>query len=237
MKRICTICIREGSKGVKGKNIKIIAEKPLFLHSVYQALNSHMFDIISISTDSEAVIEILEKEPIEKIFVVKRPEAMATDTAPKIEAIRHCVNEVEKRARIRFDIVIDLDATSPLRNRNDIIEAIRLLESSSASNLITATRARRSPYFNLLEKKNDGSITLSKKPLRKIVRRQDTPPCYDMNASIYGWKRDLLENSDTLFHRDTILYEMPEERSIDIDSPLDFKIVEFLMEHNNELSL
>lgn len=89
--------------------------------------------------------------------------------------------------------------------------------------------SRRSPYFNLVELNADGVAELSKPLKYPIARRQDAPKCYYMNASIYVWRRQVLFASDTIFNGDTKLYVMPEERSIDIDSELDFKFVEFLM--------
>ena len=89
--------------------------------------------------------------------------------------------------------------------------------------------ARRSPYFNLVERDDKGFVGLAKTPRNPIVRRQDAPACFDMNASIYVWRRDAFMRQPRLFYPDTMLFEMPEERSIDVDSALDFKIVELLM--------
>jgi CMP-N,N'-diacetyllegionaminic acid synthase len=89
--------------------------------------------------------------------------------------------------------------------------------------------SRRSPYFNLVEQDENGKVYLSKKLDNSIVRRQDAPKSYDMNASIYIWKRDIILNENSIFLEKTGLYVMPEERSIDIDNELDFKFVEFLM--------
>ena len=124
---------------------------------------------------------------------------------------------------------MDLDATSPLRDVSDILEAWRLFVENDYDNLITAMPSRRSPYFNLVELTPDGRVALSKKPDNKITRRQDVPATFDMNASIYIWKREALLRNDSLFLENTGLYVMPEERSIDVDSELDFEFVEFLM--------
>ena len=105
-----------------------------------------------------------------------------------------------------------------------------MLEDSQSSNLITASSARRSPYFNLVEMDENGFVRKSKTLDKSIYRRQDSPKCYDMNASIYVWKRDIFFSNESVLLGDTILYEMPDNRSIDIDSELDFDIVEFLMQ-------
>lgn len=229
MKRICTICARGGSKGVKGKNIRLLLGKPLIAHSIEQAKTSGLFAAIAVSSDSGSILEIAREWGAD--YLIKRPEELATDHAAKLPVIKHCVAEVERQMDGYFETIVDLDATSPLRCAEDICRAVALLEESGADNVITAMPSRRSPYFNLVELNSDGIVELSK-PLRSaVVRRQDAPKCYDMNASIYVWKRQVFLASDTLFNKKTRLYVMPEERSIDIDSELDFKFVEFLMSH------
>src|SRR6185295_15952525 len=107
---------------------------------------------------------------------------------------------------------------------------------AGAPNVLTAMPSRRSPYFNLIEIGEDGRVGLSKTLPRPIERRQDAPKTYDMNASIYVWQRDVLFNSDSLFLERTALYVMPEERSIDIDSEVDFELVELLAKKRGSLS-
>ena len=135
--------------------------------------------------------------------------------------------------RRKFDYEIDLDATSPLRDVSDITNSFEQFLRDDNDDLITAMPSRRSPYFNLVEIYPDGHIGLSKPLPNAILRRQDAPKTYDMNASIYIWKREVLLNNDTLFLPKTGLYVMDEDRSIDIDCELDFKFVEFLMKEKN----
>lgn len=233
MKRLCTICARGGSKGVKNKNTRLIAGKPLIAHSIIQAKTSGLFQYLAVSSDCENILKIAQDWGAD--YVVHRPQEMASDTAAKVPAIRHCFQSIEKLLGINFEILVDLDATSPLRNIQDIEESIDLLESKNVSNVITGCLARRSPYFNLVEETDTGIVKLSKQPDHFIARRQDTPNCYDLNASIYVWKRDaLLSNNNSVFYPDTRLYVMPENRSIDIDSELDFQFVEFLMERESK---
>src|SRR5690606_12679869 len=150
---------------------------------------------------------------------VQRPPELASDTAAKLPAIRHCVTRVEELAGRRFDIIVDLDATSPLRGAADIRGAVRLLGERGAGNVLTGAPARRSPYFNLVELDEAGRVHLSKSLGRPVFRRQDAPSCFDLNASIYVWRRDvLLHGGDSAISDSTALFPMPEERSIDIDS-------------------
>jgi len=230
MSRICTICARGGSKGVLGKNLRNMHGKPLIAYTIEQAKASGLFEIVAVSSDSADILEAAKRYGAD--LLIDRPAALATDTAAKLPAIRHAVETAERNAGKRFDTYVDLDATSPLRSVDDIRNAVNLLESSGAGNVITAMPARRSPYFNLVEVGQDGKVGLSKQPAVPFVRRQDAPACYDMNASIYVWRRETLFGADSVFNDDTKLYVMPEERSIDIDSELDFDFVEFVMSRN-----
>lgn len=230
MKRVCTICARGGSKGVKGKNVRQLHGKPLIAYSLEQARAAGLFEAIAVSSDSDLILDIARQWGAD--LLIKRPDELATDQAAKLPVIRHCVAEVEREFGYQFDTTVDLDATSPLRYVEDIRAAVTLLEQSSADNVITAMPSRRSPYFNLIELDADDNVSLSKPLPTAVVRRQDAPQCFDMNASIYVWRRPVLFSSDAIFNPRTRLYVMPEERSIDIDSELDFSFVEFIMSRN-----
>ena len=232
MKRLCTICARGGSKGVKGKNLRILQGKPLIAHSILRALESKLFDAVAVSSDSEEILEAARQFGAH--VLVRRPDEMATDTAPKVPVIYHCMAEAERMLGATFEVLVDLDATSPLRLADDIVGAVSLLEETGVSNVITGTPARRSPYFNLVELNPQGYVQLSKPLPDAIVRRQDSPRCFDMNASIYVWRRAAFVAEPKIFYTDTRLFEMPEERSQDIDSELDFEIVRLLMARRKE---
>lgn len=226
MKRICTICARGGSKGVKNKNIRELLGRPLLAYSILQAREAKLFDVVAVSSDSKEILQVAEQWGAD--IMVQRPLNLATDTAAKVPAIQHCVKEAERDRKTIYNTVVDLDVTSPLRLAADICAAVELLESKKVSNVITGMPARRSPYFNLVEIDATGVVRLSKKLDKPIVRRQDSPKCYDMNASIYVWQREALFENASVFNDDTLLYVMPEERSIDIDSEQDFAFVDFL---------
>jgi CMP-N,N'-diacetyllegionaminic acid synthase len=227
LRRLCTICARGGSKGIKDKNLRLLAGKPLLAYSIEHARDSGLFDVLAVSSDSPAILEIADRWKVD--YLIQRPLELAIDQAAKLPAIKHCVTEVQMRCGNAFDTLVDLDVTSPLRIPNDIREAVALLERMGTGNVITAMPARRSPYFNLIEIDSAGLVGLSKRPQLTIVRRQDAPRCYDMNASIYVWTQQSLFASDGVIGNETRLYVMPEERSIDIDSELDFQFVEFLL--------
>lgn len=227
MIRLCTICARAGSKGVKNKNIRHLNGKPLISYTIQQALETNLFDIIAVSSDSDEILNIAKAEGLK--YLIKRPDKLASDHAAKLPVIQHCALQVEILTDSRFDTYVDLDATSPLREPQDVINAVNLLESTSASNVITAAPSRRSPYFNLVELDENGIARLSKSTNNAVTRRQDSPECFDMNASIYVWNRESLMNNISIFNDNTRLYVMPEERSQDIDSELDFLIVDTIM--------
>lgn len=228
---LCTICARGGSKGVKGKNIKELCGKPLIAYTIEQALASNLFRHIVVSTDSDLIADIAVKFGAEVFF--KRDTAMASDTAGKLDVIKDAFKRSEAHYNQKFDYEIDLDATAPLRDVSDIKNAFEQFIANDNDNLITAMPSRRSPYFNLVEISQNGEVRLSKQLQNPVLRRQDAPKTYDMNASIYIWKREILLNENSIFLPKTGLYIMLEERSIDIDSELDFKFVEFILKERN----
>ena len=229
MTRICTIAVRGGSKGVPGKNWRMDAGKPLFAHSISHALESGLFDVIAVTSDAPEVLETALS--FGATHAVTRPAELASDTAGKVPAILHAVQTVEAETGMTFDTVVDLDATSPLRLASDVRAAVTLLEDNRLESVITACEARRSPYFNLVEvDPQTGRVSVAKQLPDDVLRRQDAPETFDMNASIYVWQRSALESEAKVFFPSTRIYEMPPERSLDIDSEFDFEIVSWLLE-------
>jgi len=231
MIRLCTICARGGSKGVPGKNIRLLAGKPLIAHSIDQARQSGLFERIAVSSDSEAILKAAHDAGADDL--IERPAELASDSAGKVPAIHHALTTVEARRSIVFDLLVDLDATSPLRDADDIVGAVALQHEADVKSVITGSRSHRSPYFNLVERTADGSVRLAKSLPSGVLRRQDAPATFDMNASVYVWKADVFRSDPKVFYDDTRLFEMPAERSHDIDSLLDFDIVEFLWQRRH----
>ncbi len=227
MTLLCTICARGGSKGVVGKNSRDLLGKPLLAWTIEQARQTGLFEAIAFSSDSDLLLESALKAGAD--IAIKRPGAMATDTAPKLLAIRHCLEQAIARTGKTPDIFVDLDVTSPLRLPSDITGVVDLLQKSGARNVITGASAHRSPYFNLVEARADGTVGLSKAADPPITRRQDAPRCFDMNASIYAWRVAAFLENPSVFYPDTRLFEMPQERSVDIDSDLDLLLVDLLL--------
>jgi len=218
--------MRGGSKGVLNKNVRELNGKPLMAYTIEQAKESGLFEHIVVSTDSEEIAETAQNLGAEAWFL--RPPEMATDEAPKLPVIRHAFLESESHYGQQFDVLVDLDVTSPLRLVEDIKDAYDQFRDEDADILITASPARKNPYFNMVEKVN-GRVNIVKRLDKSPVRRQDAPQVYDANASIYIWKREALLDNDTLITEKTSLYVMPEERSVDIDTELDWDFVEFIL--------
>ena len=133
-----------------------------------------------------------------------------------------------------FDYNVDLDVTSPLRSIEDIKCVVKLLqENDKTTNIFSVCPSKNSPYFNMVEERK-GKIRLIKELPKGIFRRQDAPQTFDMNASIYAWKRETLAKENQLFLKGTKMFIMPKHRSFDIDHPFDFKLVEFLLKNQKD---
>ena len=229
-KILCVICARGGSKRLKNKNQKKLFGKPLIYHTIKQAIKSRVFDEIVFSTDSDNLRKLAIKFGVKAWFV--RPKNLSNDKAAKMPVIRHAVLEAEKKFEYKYDYICDLDVTSPLRKVDDIIIAFKKLKSSKQDMLISGNVSRKNPYFNMVQKNGKYSIKLAIKPKKFIVRTQDAPKVYDLNASIYFWKREACFKQIGPFCKKTLFYEMPYNRSIDIDSLSDFKMVDFFGKSN-----
>ncbi len=226
-KILCTICVRKGSKGLKNKNIKLINNQPLFLITLKQALKSKLFNTITVNSDSNFVKKIANNQ---NVFFLQRKKRLSGDNISKIDVIKDSLLETEKQYQCNFDTIVDLDVTSPLRNLSDISNAINFFFKSKYKNIVSGSIAKKNPFFNqVIIKKNNVKIVCKNK--RKIHSRQQSPKVFDLNASIYIWKRENLIKSVNLINKYTGLFKMKPEKSFDIDSELDLKIVKFILKN------
>ena len=193
------------------------------------ANKSKLFNKIVVSSDSNKILKISQKY-ID--YRIKRPKNISGNTTPKILAIQHALRKSEKYFGNEFDIIFDLDVTAPLRKVIDIKKAYSVFLKKKSQMLFSVCKSKKNPYFNMVEKKND-KIKLIKEPDEAIYARQKAPEVFDINASIYIWKRKNLVNLTSFYSGKTSIYEMPIERSIDIDSVFDWKLVEFLQKKND----
>ena len=226
MKILCTICARNGSKSLPNKNFNKLKGKPLICHTIEQAIESKLYDKIVLSSDNKRIFNIGKKYKIDVWYL--RPKKLSGDKIGKIPVIKHALIESEKYFKTKFDIIHDLDVTSPLRMVSDIVKAHKSFLNKKSNNLISGCLARKNPYFNMIQIDNKKKISVVKKSTG-ILRRQDAPIVYEANASIYIWKRKTLINNTKLINSKTAFYKMPQDRSIDIDSKFEWKIVEYLI--------
>lgn len=231
-KILCTICARGGSKGVKNKNIKVLEGIPLIAHTILQAKESGLFDRIVVSTDSDDIAAAAKEYEAEVFF--KRDATLSNDNAGKLEVIKDAFKRSEEYYDTKFDYSVDLDATSPLRLSSDIAKAFEyFLSKGGKGNLFSVSLSHKNPYFNIVELDSEGYARISKSLVDEgmVLSRQSAPKTFDINGSIYIWDRETLLNNDTIFLKKTLVYSMPVERSIDIDTNLDFEFVEYLMQN------
>ena len=218
---LAIIPARGGSKRLPNKNILILKDKPLIAWSIDAGLDSKYVDKVLVSSDSENILDISHKYKAETI---KRPEYLANDTATTIDAIFHTLDNVE-----RYDYIILLQATSPLRNSHHIDEAIELLESKNADAIVSVCEMEHSPLWSNTLDKNLSMKGFLKDELLNI-RSQDLDTYYRLNGAIYICKVDRLIEEKTFFIKDNIYaYVMDKKNSIDIDEEIDFKMAEFFL--------
>lgn len=227
------IGVREGSKGLTGKNFKEIAGKPLIDWSLDQLIKIKMIDEIIVSTDDVQIYEHCLKKGALDIGL--RPKELSTDTCSKWKVWQHSLDIIEKSFD-GIEIFLDLDCTAPLRDESDIIRGINLFYEEMPDMVISCCDAKKNPYFNLLEMDKSGSLKVSKPLDKNVVARQLAPKVFEHAASTYLIKPDYLKSANFLYEGRVIPLMMSNENCIDIDSELDFKIVNYLLEERkNEL--
>lgn len=229
MKILAIIAARGGSKGVKDKNIRILLGKPLIAYTIDQIIKWGKFEKFIVSTDSKRIADIAIRLGAEVPFT--RPEELASDTAGKLDVLRHALREAERCYGIGFDAVLDLDATAPLRSVKDIENIVRIFTEKRPDCVFSVVEARRNPYFNVVEENKDGRAVICKQLPEEILRRQDAPEVFEMNASMYVYDRQFLldRNNQLPYSRNALIYKMGEFSRFDVDSEIDLKIVEFLL--------
>jgi N-acylneuraminate cytidylyltransferase len=220
---IATICARGGSKGLPGKNIRPFAGRPLIAHTIAQALACKGIEGVYVSTDDDAIAGAAREAGAQVPY--RRPAELATDQAGKLPAIEHLVQHLETQG-LAIGRIVDLQPTSPLRDSADIEAA---LQAAPDADLVVSVReAGDNPYFNMAEPGADGFLHLCKGTGSQ--RRQDTPPVYALNGSIYVWRRAALAHAAQhgLWSVRTAPYVMPRWKSVDIDDIEDFEYAQWL---------
>lgn len=225
---LAIIPARGGSKGVPGKNIRVVGGKPLIAWTIEAAKLSKCIDRVILSSDDEAIIEQARRYECEVPFV--REARLAQDESTSMDVILDALDRCPG-----YEWVVLLQPTSPLRSARDIDQAIKLCKSQNASACVSVSLSQESPYWMFTLK--DGSTLESILPPQGATRRQDLPSVYSVNGAIYAAKTGWLRQNRSFLSTETVAYVMPNQRSLDIDTESDFIQLQFFLGDFKNVSL
>ncbi len=233
MKILGVITARGGSKGLPGKNLKLLAGKPLIAHSIDAARDSGVLDRVILSTDDEEIAAAARACGCDVPFM--RPADLARDETPHLPVLQHAVQWLSDHERYQPDAVMILQPTSPLRRAVDIRESIALLERSGAESVVSVSEvpAHHNPMRTLrVDDQGMASLFVTGEPVRRrINRRQDMPAAWTMNGAVYLFRTSVLTAAEpSLYGNRTAAYIMPAEYGISIDSLDDWAEAEHALE-------
>ena len=229
MNLLITICVRGGSKGIPGKNIRKLNGIPLIAYTIFvaQRFAQKYGADISLSTDSLEIVNTASDFRLITNYV--RPQELATDDAGKIPTIKHLLLYEEQSRNKKYEYILDLDVTSPLRSIQDLEESFDMIKSNdSALNIFSVSPPNRNPYFNMVEPKADGFCKLVKDDF-VIKSRQAAPIVYDMNASFYFYRRRFFDQDWQTAITDKSMFYLIPHICFDLDHSIDFTIMETLV--------
>ena len=221
---ICVICARKNSNEIKNKNLKKINGLPLISWSIKQALNSKIFYKVYVSTDSKKIAYISKKYGGEVPFL--RSKKLSNDKSSKFLVWKDALKRIEKITKKKVRYFVDLDCTNPVRNKKDILETINLLKNNKkADAIISISKAKKNPYFNMVEKSKNNMLKLSKKTKNSIYSRQQAPKVFEIVANIYCLKAKYLKKAKNLLEGNVLGYEVEQYKSYDVDTKYDLEIM------------
>lgn len=227
MKPLVIIPARGGSKGIPHKNIKLLGGKPLICRAIDNARSVAPDTDICVSTDDSEIIQVVENYGLKVPFV--RPAELAADNSGTYEVLLHALSFYEQQGRT-YDTIILLQPTSPFRRDEDISETLKLY-SPDIDMVVSVSEARANPYYNCFETDSDGFLHVSKGD-GKYIRRQDAPKAWEYNGAIYIINPQSLKRESLGEFKRRRMYEMDELHSLDLDTPLDWRIAELLIAEN-----
>ena len=228
MKTLFLITARGGSKGIPGKNIKQLGDKPLIAYSIDIARKFVADEFICVSTDSDEIINVVENYGLKVPF--KRPDELANDTSGSYEVILHAINWY-KNIGITFKNIVLLQPTSPFRTKKNVEDALDLFSSNDLDMVVSVLKSKANPYYNLFEDDKNGYLLKSK--TSNYTRRQDCPDVYQYNGAVYVFNVESLIKKNINQFTKVKKIIMSEEESLDIDTPLDWKIAEMILQFGN----
>ena len=224
MKPICLICARGGSKGVPNKNIRIISKKPLIAHTITSAINSKLFSHVVVSTENKNIAQISKKYGAEVPFI--RPKKLALDTTPVGDVFIHAIKKLYSLG-YEFEIFVNRDCTVPFIKNTDIKKTIDLLKNKKCDAVYGVYRQHLNPYFNMMEKNNEGYLRLSKKLKKRPKNRQKAPIVFQLNGLFTFDAKKFLNQGDPIM-ANALPHEISPESGLMIDTEIEFKIAEVL---------
>lgn len=231
MTTIALICARGGSKGLPGKNIRFLAGKPLIAWAIDHARAVTRIDRVLVSTDCPEIAAVAKESGAEVPFL--RPAELARDDSPEWLAWRHAMEFLRQADGAYPERFVSVPATAPLRLPLDIDNCLDDYERGGADIVVTVTDAHRSPYFNMVTRDESGAAKLVIPPQMQVSRRQDAPVVYDMTTVAYVTSPAFILSHDRMFDGNVRAVHVPPERALDIDTELDFRIAECLMQHRS----
>ncbi|CZR10735.1 CMP-N,N'-diacetyllegionaminic acid synthase [Trichococcus flocculiformis] len=230
MNILMTICGRAGSKGLKGKNLKSFNGYPLISYTLAaidlfkQGIDAHID--VALNTDSTELQDMVGGYP--DILLVERKVELAGDSASKIGVIKDTYLECKKRKGIQYDVVIDLDLTSPMRTVKDIENLLKTkIDQPLFDVVFSVVDSRRNPFFNMVKEEGDFVSLVN---ASTYTARQQAPKIYDMNASMYLYDPEFLEKHQAIFEGNCGIIKMKDYLILDIDSEEDFIWMSYLYE-------
>lgn len=227
MKTSAFVFARGGSKGLPGKNIKPLGGKPLIAWSIEVGLSLKDVSRVIVSTDCPEIAAVAREYGAQVPFM--RPPELARDNSPEWLAWRHALTWLQENEGALPEVMLSLPATAPLRSTHDIQRCLDEFAKGDVDTVITVTDSQRSPYFNMVKENPDGTVGLVIPPCEAITRRQDAPPVYDMATVAYVMHPGFVLAHNSLFSGRVRAVHVPPERSIDIDTLLDFRFAEHLV--------
>ena len=231
MRVLGIIPARGGSKGIPRKNIKSLNGKPLLAYTIENALGAKRLDRLILSTEDDEIAELARSLGVDVPF--KRPSELSNDEAPTFPVVLHAVKQMESVAD-SFDAVCLLQPTNPLRQAEDIDECIALFESTDADSVISVLRVphQYNPKWVYLPKEN-GDLVLSTGETSPVSRRQDLPPAFCRDGSVYVTRRSVLDDYGNLYGRKVLGYEIDPGRSVNIDTNEDWLEAERILSNGH----
>ena len=229
---IAFIFARGGSKGLPGKNIRPFAGKPLIARAIAHANAVERVRRVIVSTDSPEIALVAKAHGAEVPFM--RPNELAKDTSPEWLAWRHALEFVRKEEGALPWAMLSVPTTAPLRLASDIDRAIDLYAQGGSDVVVSVAKAHRNPYFNMVVKDYNHTVGLVIPPTAGISRRQDAPEMFDMTTVVYCASPRFVLEHNSIFEGKVKAIEIPPDRSIDIDTKLDFEIAEFLFQRQED---